>query len=275
MKETLHLNPRLDGQLWFYSGAAPAARRRMHRHDELEFNLVARGTASYLMLERRYALRQNSLVWMFPNQEHLLLDESRDFKMWVAVFRASLLQRACEDAAYRTLQDKNPAGDFYRRLPPVVAARLGTLLEQVKSAEHDPPRHNAGLTYALLQSWSAFAAADVVVGLDVHPAVERAAKLLRDETEPTRLSELAADAGLSSSRLSRVFKAQTGLSLVHFRQRQQLDRFFRLYGSGQRTTMLAAAMAAGFGSYAQFHRVFKRLVGKSPAEHRRARSLGE
>jgi AraC-like DNA-binding protein len=36
-----------------------------------------------------------------------------------------------------------------------------------------------------------------------------------------------------------------------------LQRFLRLYGRGRRTTALAAALEAGFGSSAQFYRVFR------------------
>jgi AraC-like DNA-binding protein len=33
--------------------------------------------------------------------------------------------------------------------------------------------------------------------------------------------------------------------------------------------MTAAALEAGFGSYPQFHRVFKQLTGKTPQQYRR------
>jgi AraC-like DNA-binding protein len=33
--------------------------------------------------------------------------------------------------------------------------------------------------------------------------------------------------------------------------------------------MLDAALEAGFGSYPQFHRVFKRVIGCSPGSYRR------
>ena len=65
------------------------------------------------------------------------------------------------------------------------------------------------------------------------------------------------------------FKQQTGIALVDFRNRQRVERFLGIYGTGQRLTMLQAAFEAGFGSYAQFHRVFKRVTGISPGEHRR------
>jgi AraC-like DNA-binding protein len=32
--------------------------------------------------------------------------------------------------------------------------------------------------------------------------------------------------------------------------------------------MLAAALEAGFGSYPQFHRIFRRVMGCSPGEYR-------
>jgi transcriptional regulator GlxA family with amidase domain len=66
-----------------------------------------------------------------------------------------------------------------------------------------------------------------------------------------------------------LFKQQTGIALVDFRNRQRVEKFLALYRTGQRMTMLEAALEAGFGSYPQFHRVFKRVTGRSPAEHRK------
>lgn len=42
------------------------------------------------------------------------------------------------------------------------------------------------------------------------------------------------------------------------------------YGRGRRTTALAAALEAGFGSYAQFHRVFREQTGRNPSALRTA-----
>jgi len=80
---------------------------------------------------------------------------------------------------------------------------------------------------------------------------------------------LASGVGLSPSRLSRLFKQQTGLTLVHFRQRIALERFLQMYDPRHGKTLLATALAAGFGSYAQFHRVYKRVLRCSPREHAR------
>jgi len=107
----------------------------------------------------------------------------------------------------------------------------------------------------------------------VHPAVERAARLLIEDEGSYSLSQLAHKAGLSPSRLSRLFKKQMGLSIVEFRNRQRMQRFFDRYKleheARRQSTLLDAALDAGFGSYPQFHRVFRQVVGCSPAEYQR------
>src|SRR4029079_5024394 len=63
--------------------------------------------------------------------------------------------------------------------------------------------------------------------------------------------EIAGKLDISLSRLARVFKGEMGMSLVEYRNRLRLDRFGVLLDKG-RTNLLEAALAAGFGSYAQF-----------------------
>ena len=58
------------------------------------------------------------------------------------------------------------------------------------------------------------------------------------------------------------------ITLVDFRNRQRVERFLEIYGAGRRRTMLDAALTAGFGSYTQFHRIFKRVTGRGPGTQR-------
>ena len=80
--------------------------------------------------------------------------------------------------------------------------------------------------------------------------------------------EIAARLDISLSRLARVFKSEMGMSLVEYRNRLRLDRFMVLVDRG-RTNLLEAALTAGFGSYAQFHRVFRALRRTTPREYLR------
>jgi AraC-like DNA-binding protein len=108
-----------------------------------------------------------------------------------------------------------------------------------------------------------------------HPAVTKATRILSDD--PTlSASELAANLLVSPSRFARVFKGEMGVSLVRYRNQLRLERFVKIMDGGG-SSMLEAALEAGFGSYAQFHRVFQALRGTTPRAYlgRAARGGGE
>ena len=270
MFEDLGLRAGVDGRVVRHT--AGDLRPRAHRHAELEVNLVVRGTASYLLGERRYELSAGTLTWLFPTQEHVLVDESTDHALWWAVFRPSLVARAATSPHTRPLLQSDPTGRYSRRLDPQRLGRLGALFHELHEAE---PRNdtlfNVGLSYLLLSAWQAFLDSDDLVGgVAVHPAVDRVARLLHTDPGTGNLAELARTVGLSPSHLSRLFNTQMGLTISRFRNQQRLQRFVNLYGNGRHTTALAAAHQAGFGSYAQFYRVFRQEVGRNPTTLRTA-----
>ncbi|MEY4917377.1 MAG: hypothetical protein RL616_1290 [Verrucomicrobiota bacterium] len=267
MRQQLKLPAGLDGNLWHYRHQGRA--NAMHHHAELELNLVTQGRGLYLLANRKYQVRRGDLLWLFPAQEHVLVEQSADFEMWIGVAKPTTVRRIATDAGAKVLRLKNPAGEYCRRLPQPEFARLESLLAKISATHSQAGLFNAGIAYAFLAAWQSFEhAADVPIH-DVHPAVEKAARHIRDKNNTLGLTELARHAGLSAPRLSRLFKQQTGIALVDFRNRQRVEKFLALYRTGQRMTMLEAALEAGFGSYPQFHRVFKRVTGRSPAEHRK------
>lgn len=259
----LHIPDRQDGDLWRVN---PAARMHApHTHDELEVNLVTRGRARYLLGGRAYDLGPRSMTWLFPAQDHVLVDISAGFEMWIGVFREKLIRRCARGASYATLRESDPPGEFCKVIARADSEALETLATQTEGAHGDPARVNAGLAHLLLECWNVFSnTSDAAVGREVHPAVEKAARLLREGGAEMDTEELAGMAGLSRSQLSRLFHRQTGVTIARFRNRLRLDRFLAIYGQGQRINMLEAAYEAGFGSYAQFHRVFKAFMGFGP-----------
>lgn len=76
---------------------------------------------------------------------------------------------------------------------------------------------------------------------------------------------LARTLGISPGHLARSFKREMGVSLVDYRNRLRMQRFFQTLERGD-VKLLDAALAAGFGSYAQFHRVYRKLVGAAPRD---------
>jgi transcriptional regulator GlxA family with amidase domain len=81
------------------------------------------------------------------------------------------------------------------------------------------------------------------------------------------MEALARSTVLSRERLSRVFTHCFGIGLVQYRNHHRVQRFIHAYGHGMQANMLRAALDVGFGSYVQFHRAFKQVVGYPPALH--------
>ncbi len=96
----------------------------------------------------------------------------------------------------------------------------------------------------------------------LHPAVQRAAHLVSTREELS-LCQLARRCGLSPARLSSLFSTQMGIPLSVYRNQRRLERFL-VEHDPRNGNLLASSLAAGFGSYSQFHRQFTRLMGISP-----------
>ncbi len=83
--------------------------------------------------------------------------------------------------------------------------------------------------------------------------------------------ELAKRLGTTPGKLGRCFKAVFGESIRDYRNRLRLERYLALVDP-QGGNLLQAALDAGFGSYAQFHRVFRQRFTCSPIEYLRERT---
>jgi AraC-like DNA-binding protein len=85
------------------------------------------------------------------------------------------------------------------------------------------------------------------------------------EAPEQRGRELARQFEVSPGHLARTFKREVGISLVEHRHRVLLERFFATLERGS-ASLVEAALGAGFGSYAQFHRVYRKLMRATPNE---------
>jgi AraC-like DNA-binding protein len=267
MKETLSFPAQLDGSLWLYRRSGVP--RFMHRHDELELNLVLSGTATYLLRGRSYRLTEGSLVWLFPEQDHLLVNETTDYTMWIGVFRPCLVHRVCNELSAHPLQAAAPHESFCRNLSFPQRERLENLFAELTHHHNDSPLYNIGLAFALVLAWRLYLEAEKQPpGTRLPPSVEQALRLLRDEGALT-LSVLAKRCYQSPSHLSRLFHKHVGMTIADYRNQQRLTRFRRLCISNPDRSLLELALKAGFGSYAQFHRIFTKEFGISPQRYRK------
>ena len=84
------LPTRARGHVWRHK---PATRRPRHFHAEPELNLVTAGTARFGMGDLAIDVGPGDLLWWPPGQDHVLLDASVDFDLFVVGVTPELSDR--------------------------------------------------------------------------------------------------------------------------------------------------------------------------------------
>lgn len=88
-----------DGLLYLAEATRNMQRIESHHHLELEVNLVLQGTITYVMNGRRSAFAPRILLWIFPEEEHQLVDKAANARFYAVVFKQSLIEKPCHAAA--------------------------------------------------------------------------------------------------------------------------------------------------------------------------------
>lgn len=289
MLADLKLDRQYDGLLFLAESSRNVPKLESHHHAELELNLVVRGWITYVVHGRRFTFPSRTLLWLFPEQEHQLVARSDDAQYYVAVFKPSLIARSCRTAAYEGLKHRNPDHDgvLNTHLAPdtfdLIHKTMDSLMEGALDAdvlnreagygwlsnfsfEHgDPDGLNAGLRHLLLLSWRCRKAGKGRGhAMALHRAVRRALELMGDGGAEMNLGQLARACGTSNAYLSRTFRRQIGVPLSHYRNSLRLSRFWEEFRGPEQKTVAEAVYAAGFGSYAQFYKVFTQAYGQGP-----------
>jgi len=287
--ENLKLGPCYDGFLFLAESARNPPMLKSHHHVELELNLVVRGAITYVVGDRRFTFGKRTLLWMYPAQEHQLVDRSDDAQYYVAGFKPALIAAACRGPGYEGLKHSRMkcegvlhtmlepgAFDLIRRTmdtlmvdsldPNVLNREAGFGVNSDFTFEHgDPDGLNAGLRHLLLLCWRnqrGRHGKDGAVAL--HPAVRQALDLLSEGKWEHDLGRLALRCGVSQAYLSRVFGRQMGVPLSRYRNSVRLVQFLEHYRRLEQKNITEAVYAAGFGSYAQFYKVFTQTYGCGP-----------
>ena len=252
-----------DGIVWHHAGNHHDHPR--HRHVALELNVIVGGRGHYEVGGHTHALSAGTALFIAPGKDHYLEERTPDFEMWILALKPALLERTCAGAAGAAFLRAVDAGDCARLLSVDDARWLGREIRRFADTG-SPDFLHAGLAYAMTGVQEAFARAPGGArGAAVSSEVRRCMSLLDDDPALSR-DDLADRTGADPDALSHAFKRELGVGLVVYRNRLRLRRFVELASTG-RLTLLAACLAAGFGSYPQFHRVFVAETGQTPRDY--------
>jgi AraC-like DNA-binding protein len=250
----------------------PLWRQRISRHAHrfFEAHVVVRGQVVVVSASERFDLPTGSVLLIPPNLEHLTLEASPTLQRWCLCLQIRAARQALAPKEAALLLSKR-SGIQSRQLPRFELQELARLLSDVGDRQgSDASVSNAGVAYAFTRVISAFRASKPsAVPAALHPAVAHALSLMSGDGLLMSRDDLASRCRVSTTHLSRLFVQELGQSMRELRSRKRLDRFLHLMESGACDSLTEAALEAGFGSYSQFHRVFKRLTGRSPSEWNR------
>src|SRR5579864_629997 len=96
--------------------------------------------------------------------------------------------------------------------------------------------------------------------------IAKAVRLLNEDPSRT-LADLACGCALSLSRLSHLFRAETGLTLKEFRRNRRLEAAMKMLATTD-MPIKQIAYALGYRHTSSFVRAFELHVGVSPSEYR-------
>ncbi|CAM4239605.1 helix-turn-helix domain-containing protein [Paenibacillus alkaliterrae] len=107
------------------------------------------------------------------------------------------------------------------------------------------------------------------------PRIELALRYLsRHMNSVVRIEELAKEVGLSVSRLSHLFKKETGESVLEHLNRLRL-RQAALLMSHMGRTATEAALDVGFNNYNHFAALFRQMYGSSPRAYKKEKGMSQ
>ncbi len=234
---------------------------RMHTHEALELNIVVQGSVTYLIDEKHYHLNAGSCLWIFEQQAHMIVDAAPDLSLLIVVYKQGSIKEKAQSSWVSKLKEIHPDRVFCRVLHMQQVKESVKIANSLIDAEHLLEFQEAGLFWLLFSVWKSFTAAEEIVGNDCHSLVRRVLDLIQED--PTiQVVKICEKIHTSRGYISGLFHDQMGLTIPEFRNRVRLEQFFENYQTSR--NILDCALDSGFGSYAQFYRVFLKMTGKTP-----------
>ena len=221
----------------------------MHAHAEAQLTFAATGTVQVHTSEGRWLVPPQLAVWIPAGVMHRA-EVLTDAELWMVHWQPAFLRAQAPPSL--------PAHAFALRVTPL----LRSLLDTAFATETAEPK--AGLVVRLmLHELTEIADAPTFLPLPKSRVGRRAADIaLDDHTNSLEAAELASRAATSVRTLSRLFPAETGMTLKAWRQRARIVYAMDRLARGE--TIARVAVVSGFASTAAFSHAFRQVTAITP-----------
>lgn len=219
-----------------------------HRHVEGQIFLVSEGLLVVTTDDGSWMMPPGQIGWIPPGMPHGASVHGA-MSGWTGYLR-------------RDLCDPLPRAPAVYRMSDLAKAVLGRLQESAMAA--DTSGRHVRLVAVLLDEMTCLPRQPVHLPMPRDGRLAGlAATLAAQPSGSQSLDELARTAGLSRRSLTRRFRAETGMSLVAWRQVARMQRAIELLAGG--ATVTATAHALGYDSASRFTALFRRMFGSTPS----------
>jgi AraC-like DNA-binding protein len=204
---------------------------------------------------------------------HGLFFVPRDCALWLPVGTDHACTAGREGAESRIANIAPGLGQELGEKPFViqVSALLAATTKSLELRDHGPERR-AALQLITLDEVACAPIMKLALTGPAHSGLQRVIQKHSLDSEAIGLEKAARMAGMSRRGFCRRFKAETGLSYGQWMKRRRMMTGAALLQSG--TSVMAAALEAGYESPSAFAAAFRAAFGNSPREFKELEQLG-
>lgn len=224
----------------------------LHSHAEGQFFMLLRGTAVYITEAGEWLMTPQHPCWVPPKTPHGV--RSRGVIEGIVVIVSEDLCNNLPDEV--SIVKTNPLID--------------ALLEKMPRSEDNS--ESIQRLWSVLKDEILLAERD-----DLHLPVPQDERLrlltqlmVENPADSRNLEQWASTINLAQRTLIRKFRAETGMSLIAWRQRARVIQAIKLLSAGESVT--DAALSVGYDSLSAFISVFKQITGVAPMQYLMASS---
>lgn len=267
-----------EAALWCRRGSPPQM-ESMHRHNDIELNMVFEGELHYLLAGQHLVIRAGQIAMFWAAQPHGLVDSRPGDVAWAHVPLSTVLSWYLPENELSTLARMEPLVVDAGVLGDRVEAMVSMWLEEYRDPEaasivqleiQAVVRRIARVADSARLSVPRGAIALASAGASDRTlrAMEMAQFVVAHFREAIAIEDIASSVHLTESHAMTLFRRAVGVTLGEYVTMCRVAEAQRLLLTTTRTSAEVAA-AAGFGSLSSFYAHFSRACGMTPLQYRR------
>ena len=255
---------------------------KVHIHKYYEVLYVEKGSISYLIDDEEYIINPGDLILIPPHTEHRLLKFTTDISSrYILLFSEKFLNKYSTHNT-KLLKVFERATEEKKYILSILEKDKFTLEKLLKNTSNIMLSEGYGLDIEYI---SKFLKTIIIInGISIEKSdelphnnsaiVNKITKFITlNIANKILIEDIANHLALSVSRVSHIFKEETGISILKYINKRRLYLAKEFIRSGE--TFIEVASKCGFQDYTSFFRTFKKEYGITPGEYSKTINIFE